>query len=345
MTNYKIRNRSFKFKSLWYTIFVIFITIFFIYGYSFASDQRKVLYINSYHWGYQWSDSITGSICNNLNKKLNSRGEVIDDSNSHIALKIIYMDTKRNTSKEFLEKSAKKIKKIIDTWQPDIVITSDDNAAKYIIVPYFKNAHIPFVFCGINWDASEYGFPCDNVTGIIEVQLIDQIISQMSPFARGGKIAFLKGDDTSARKEATSVEKYFNISLDKHFVKTFSQWKEQYILLQKESDMILMGNTISIHGWDEEKAKSIIADYTQIPTGNWDSWMAPYALITFATKPEEHGEWAATTALKILSGISPLDIPMVTNKKARVILNMPLAKKLGIKFPMELINRATFTGY
>gem|GEM_PF-5859444 len=25
-----------------------------------------------------------------------------------------------------------------------------------------KDSKIPFVFCGINWDASVYGFPCSN---------------------------------------------------------------------------------------------------------------------------------------------------------------------------------------
>jgi len=70
--------------------------------------------------------------------------------------------------------------------------------------------------------------------------------------------------------------------------------------------------------------------------------MAPFVLITFATHPEEQGRWAATTALKILSGTPPSQIPVVTNKAARVILNMRLAKKLGIRFPMELIDRAAF---
>ncbi|MCK5194670.1 MAG: hypothetical protein KAQ71_12730, partial [Desulfobulbaceae bacterium] len=54
------------------------------------------------------------------------------------------------------------------------------------------------------------------------------------------------------------------------------------------------------------------------------------------------GWWAGKTALRILDGTSPSDIPVTTNKESRVYLNMGLAKQLGIKFPMELIEKATF---
>lgn len=106
------------------------------------------------------------------------------------------------------------------------------------------------------------------------------------------------------------------------------------------SDMILVGNAASIDGWDAETARALVEQSTTVPTGNGDAWMAPFALITFANKPEGQGAWAARTALRILSGTPPGQIPVVANKTARVTLNMPLAKKLGIRFPMELINQS-----
>jgi len=32
---------------------------------------------------------------------------------------------------------------------------------------FIKNSTIPIVFCGINRDVSDYGFPCSNITGMI----------------------------------------------------------------------------------------------------------------------------------------------------------------------------------
>ena len=68
-----------------------------------------------------------------------------------------------------------------------------------------------------------------------------------------------------------------------------------------------------------------------------------YTLLGNVKIAEEQGWWAGKTALKILQGASPDDIPITVNKKFRVYLNMVLAKKLGIKFPMNLIEQATFT--
>ena len=307
-----------------------------------SPGKKKVLYVNSYHPGYEWSDGITRSICAVFGARMRNGGGV-DNSESRVLLKVVYMDTKRKSSEAQKIDAGRRAKGIIDSWTPDLVITSDDNAAKYLIVPFFINTAIPFVFCGINWDCSEYGLPAKNVTGMVEVQLIDQIVHTLKQYARGGRIAFIKGDDFSARREARFYERRFHLSLDKRFVKTFTQWKSAYIDLQRTADMILVGNSASIDGWQDKTAQALVDQHTMVPTGNWDAWMAPFALITFATKPEEQGRWAATTALRILSGTPPNRIPVVTNKTARVILNMPLAKKLKIRFPIELINRAAFT--
>ena len=308
-----------------------------------GSDRKKVLFVNSYHPGYEWSDGIARSICDVFGARLKG-GDDIDNSASRVTLKVVYMDTKRKSDEAQMSDAGRHIKRLIDSWAPDIVITSDDNAAKYLIVPYFRNTSLPFVFCGINWDSSDYGLPCENVTGMVEVQLVDQIIHTLRPYARGERIAFIKGDDYSSRKEARFYEQHFHFALDKRFVKTFAQWKDAYLELQETSDMILVGNAASINGWEAGAARALVDRSTKVPTGNWDAWMAPFALVTFATKPEEQGTWAARTALRILSGTPPSQIRVATNKTARVTLNMPLAKKLGIRFPMKLINRATFTG-
>jgi len=79
------------------------------------------------------------------------------------------MDTKRNKNIDFIKAQALKAKNLIEKVKPDIVLTSDDNAAKFLIVPYFKDSKIPFIFSGVNWTAEKYGFPFKNVTGMIEV--------------------------------------------------------------------------------------------------------------------------------------------------------------------------------
>ena len=65
--------------------------------------------------------------------------------------------------------------------------------------------------------------------------------------------------------------------------------------------------------------------------------MAPYVLVTFTKDPYEQGEYAAQTALRILEGESPRDIPMVTNQRGKVLLNSELAHALGLTIPSEML--------
>lgn len=118
-----------------------------------SKAKKKVLLVNSYHKGYFWTDGITDAILESFGAIVDTHGAV-DNSKSKVILNITYMDTKRNSSEEYKKKTAISVKERIDSWQPDLVITTDDNAAKYLIVPYFKNTDLPFVFCGVNWDAS-----------------------------------------------------------------------------------------------------------------------------------------------------------------------------------------------
>ncbi len=306
---------------------------------SSAAVKKRVLYINSYHRGYEWSDAIEIAILQVFNvpaADIAAQKEGVGD----VRLRVVYMDSKRQSTAAYLQEKGLEIKGIVENWQPDVVITSDDNAARYVIAPYFRNSTIPFVFCGINWDASEYGLPAANVTGMLEVQLIDEILVYLKTLAKGAKVGYLKGDDTSARKEAAFYEDRFALSLDSRFVKNFAEWKKEYLALQQEVDMLLLGNVSSISDWNAKEGKELVYANTLIPSGNWDAWMAPYALMTFATKPEEQGKWAAETAKEILAGKTPSSIAVVQNVVAHVVLNMQLAKKMGVKFPINLVEQA-----
>lgn len=322
-----MRNRSLSQTCLVLLVFIIARPHAFAQAPTARYDGKIIIYVNSYHKGYPWSDGIFQGI-----------ETVLKDTG--IKLIVLEMDTKRNPSEQFKKNAAERAKTAIDTTKPDIVIASDDNASKYLIAPHYKNSAVPFVFCGVNWDASEYGFPANNITGMIEVQLIDQILDTLKNYAKGEKIGFIKGNDLSARREATFYEKRFNIKIEKKFVADFSEWKRGYLDLQKKTDMMLVGNAASIPDWDPEEARRFVETNTSVPTGNWDEWMKDYSLVTYANDPTEQGEWAARTALKILDGISPARIAIVTNKKTRIHRNMRIAKKLDIVFPIDFMRHS-----
>lgn len=283
-----------------------------------SHDGKKVLYINSYHIGYEGSDPITAGIQDVL-------------KSYPIELKIIYMDTKRNPSEEFSQAAALKAKAVIEEFRPDVVIASDDNASKYVIMPFYKDAELPFVFCGVNWDASVYGFPYRNVTGMIEVALVSEILRHLKKYAKGERIGFIAGDTLSERKNLEYYIKRFDIKFSQiYLAKTFEEWKHAYLKLQDEADMAMMTSHVGIEHWDDAQAKAFAEQHVKIPIGTEHRWSIPFALVSVAKDFEEMGTWSAHAALKILDGVSPSKIPITANKKGHLLFNARMAERLGI---------------
>ena len=323
-------------KSYIITILLITFLVSSTVGYgSPVLTKKKILFVDSYHEGYPWSEGITKGV-----RKTLSVGKLKDS----IDLKITRMDTKRNITEEFKKTAALKVKALINSWRPDVVIAADDNASKFLIVPYFKGKSLPFVFCGVNWDASAYGFPCSNVTGMVEVSLIPQLIEKLEVNAKGKRIGLLGADNLSNRKEAVNYKKIFKVDLEQEvFVKTFEDLKSAFKQIQKEVDMLILAPPSFLRtDSDKKEAAKFFEEHTIIPTGSVEDWITPNTLIGYTKIAEEQGEWAARKALEILDGKSPVDIPIVKNKKAKVYLNMRIAKKLNIIFSMDLIEQATF---
>ncbi len=308
--------------------------------------KPKVLFVDSYHKGYPWSEGIIDGVLNTLHVTQTADGR-LDDRRSDVELRIVRMDTKRNTSEDFKLRAGQRVKAVIDSWKPDVVICADDNASKYVIVPYYRDTDTPFIFCGVNWDASAYGFPCDNVTGMVEVSLIPSLLETMQKYARGPRVGLLGARNKSNMKEAEAYVSKFKLDLAEIvFVDNFDEWRTAYLDLQTKLDMLivappsfLMDSAAAAAG--EAEARQFVLDNTKIQTGSVEDWIAPYSLVCFAKKASEQGEWAAQTAMKILAGTSPRDIPVVTNHDASVYLNMALAKRLGIRFPIDLVEQAT----
>lgn len=301
---------------------VVVVGLFFVASVlcNLAQAGKRVLYVDSYHEGYEWSDDITDAIKSVM-------------ENHEITLRIFRMDSKRNTDEAFIRRAALQAKEIIDTFKPDVVITSDDNAARYLIVPYFKNAALPFVFCGINYSADSYGFPCSNVTGMLELTPVIKLIYSLKHFRRIVRVGYLARDNFTTRKEGEYTRHDVREDFIERYVQTFNEWKAEFKRLQSEVDVLIVGNTAGMKDWVETEAEQFALENTHIPTGCLLDWMTPIAFLGATRSAKEQGTYAAATALKILSGTPPATIPVVRNVQANIIINMRIAKKLGIKVP------------
>ncbi|WP_320041668.1 ABC transporter substrate binding protein [uncultured Desulfobacter sp.] len=313
------------------------------YGQLVSTEQKKLLYINSYHKGYRWSDGIEKGLLKALGIDIDPDTNTMDTSLGPVQIKIVRMDTKRHQEEAFKEKAALRAKTVIETWKPDIVVASDDNACKYLIAPYYIDSDLPVVFCGVNFDASMYGFPTPNITGMVEEGPYEETIALMKQFSRGNRIGFIGADSLSNQKEVAHFKKKMDMrNWRLRLVSNFHQWKTAYLKLQDKVDMLILNECISVKGWNPEEAEKFVLKNTRIITGSVGDYEIPYVLLGRIKMAEEQGWWAGKTALKILNGTQPSAIPVAATKYSKLILNMKLAKRMGIVFPMELIETAEF---
>ena len=302
-------------------------TLFILPAYAGPYTGKKIFHVCSYHEGYEWSDGVKEGI----DKVLIGKG---------IIFKTFDMDTKRNSDEEFKRAAGLEAKKIIDRFSPDVIIISDDNAFKYLVMPFYRDADIPVVFCGINWDASIYEIPYSNTTGMVEVNLIEPAIKALAQYANGQRVGFLDGDVFTARKELEHYKNIAQFECVARYVTNFEQWKEGFIAMQDEADMLILRNNGGIAGWDDEAAGIFVREHTKIPTGTTMEHMAKFVLLSFAKSPQEQGEWAAQAALRIIDGEKPADIEISQNKKGRLFINLGIADNLGIIFSPTKLKHA-----
>lgn len=293
-----------------------------------AEARYRILFIDSYHKGFAWSDGLAQGVREAIKGK-------------KVTLSIHRMDTKRNKSAEFKKQAALKAKKVIAGFNPDIVVAADDNASKYLIMPYYKDAQLPFIFCGVNYEGEKYGYPYSNVTGMVEIAPIPKLIYSLKHFCRIVKVGFLAADSLTSHKNGSFYRIDIREQFIQRYVKTYAEWKKEFIRLQDEVDVMIIGNPASIEGWDKEAARRFAESNTRIPTGCVNDWIAHYSFMGYTKVAEEQGRYATQTALKVLEGTPISSIPIVRNTEGNLIINMRIAKSLGVKVPKSFIKIAS----
>ncbi len=294
--------------------------------------SKRILWIDSYDEDYEWSQGIEKG----LRQALAGTG---------VILEVWRMDTRRHKGEQFARQAGISARYLIARTRPDLVIASDDNAQQYLVVPYLKDTTLPVVFCGVNEDPASYGYPASNVSGMAEVDLVDELFRQLRRFARGDRIGVLFGAHGPARIFARrNNQRLFENRMKVYEVHTMAEFKEAFLRARQEVDMLHLRNYVGIEDWDAAEAEAFLLAHAEIPTGSVNPWMKNLVLFTLAKLPEEQGEYAALAALRILYGATPGEIPVVSNRLARLTVNLRMAKGAGIVLPVSLLRTAEIIG-
>lgn len=294
--------------------------------------EQVVVWVDSYNAGYEWSDGVEAGIRSVLNP-------------AGVRLVVKRLDAKRNPAEAAVRKAAQAALEAIYRIRPGAVIASDDAAQEFLVVPFLKDTPQPVVFCGVNWDAAMYGYPAPNVTGMVEVEAVPEMVAHFTRDAKGSRIGYISGKTaTDLKITETFNAAVFDGRMKTYFAETFEQFKTLFLRAQNETDMLFVRNYAGIAGWDPVAAEAFLLNNTRVPTGSHLLHMNRYVVYTMGKVPQEQGEWAAHAALRVLSGGRPGDIPLARNQRARLVVNLKMAKAAGITLPVAVLKTAEIIG-
>lgn len=294
-------------------------------------EKKKIVYVNSYHQGFPPSDQITQGVFENLPA----------DSFEILAH---FMDTKRNPSEAYIKNRAAEILDSINMEKPDLLIVSDDNAVKYLVVPNFQDNPLPIVFCGVNWTVDQYDLSGCNITGILELLPIEDLVQTLKPYYPSMKnLLVLNENTTTSRKTKPLLDTILGnigISVTQELVDDFESWKSVLIEANQSYDIIYLQTRGAIKNWDHDEALKVIDQHIKVPLVTCEDFMMPYAVFGLTQVSKEQGMWAAETANKILNGANPADIQVSKNKMSNVWINSRLAEKINFVPDEALMKKA-----
>ena len=298
-----------------------------------AKAEKKVLLIFSYHPEYYWvMEEAKG-----VEEVLKGKG---------ITIEKFYLDTKRHTDSEWWENIADEAVKKISEFKPGVVIVFDDNACE-LVAKKFIGKNLPFVFCGMNAEPEDYGFPTENITGVLERHHIKESIELLKKLVPDIKRAAIITDASQTSNGVVNGIKDMEFPIDIcefYTTNNFDDWKDKVNELQSKVDAIglFAYHTIKKKGEElsippEEVLKWTLENNKLPEFAILDFTIRDGALCGVTLSGNEQGKTAAEIALMIFDGKKPSDIPIKCPIKGNPIINEKRAKEMNIKIPENFL--------
>ena len=156
-------------------------------------EKPRVAYVNSYAPGYAPGDAITNAVREGL-------------TGNGLELQTHFLDALRDPAA--LPRNADRVTAALRAFQPGVILVSDDEAMRRVVVPGFRAGPTPVLFCGVDWSADAYEVPNKFVTGMLETPPVEETISLVKSRAPEIRRLFVLAEGTLMRlRELEVLEK------------------------------------------------------------------------------------------------------------------------------------------
>ena len=315
-------------KALFFSLWLLLICLGCLFGTSsaLAGERFKVLVVFSYEKDYLWDVEI--------------REEIENVLSPYADLTFFYMNTKMALEKG-LERAAEAFS-LYQKMQPDGVIAVDDNAQSMFVVPYLKNrVSTPVIFCGVNADPDAYGYPAENVSGILERYHFEEILSLNRQIAGRTETFALMVNESPLANLITKQLKTEKDKLSAELTvvlrpKTLAQAVDMAQNIRNKVDLLMLitlkglvdnsGKPVS----DAEAISTVVKAFNK-PTAATAAFVVKNGVLSgVLTTGQEQGNMAAMMLLRAIRGVPVDQLPVIRNYRGKRMINVATMKRLGI---------------
>ncbi len=322
----------------------------------FSLHKPRLLILQSYDLSYSWSRDVQEGLLRVLDRK------------HYISVRWHYMDTKRHPWPQFREKAGIAARRVIDDWQPDVVIAVDDDAQQFVGRHYVNHPHLQWIFAGVNGEVDSYGYDAAdvrNVTGVYErinMRVLRDTLLHLagnSPREQPLRIVHIADRSESVLKDDAQYRAFDWAPLTllpSQLVSTQEEWQAAVRWANAHADFILTSNY--------RKIERSADDHTLVPAPEIARWTEANAtipllgkngffvedggMLAISTSPYEQGELAARMALDLLEQPRAAHtIPRATSRQYIVYMRGNRLAERGLQLPelYEAFARATNNYY
>jgi len=292
-------------------------------------NNRDILVLNSYHSGYKWTDDIVGGIIS----VLGSNSEFTSNT------QIEYMDAKRISDEEYLNKLFELYQYKFKDQKIDLIICSDDSAFNFLLNYHqqlFPN--VPIVFSGVNYFDDGTIAGKSEFTGVVEVIDARTTLKTMLDIHPDTKQIYMingkskTGEGTKKKFQEAIMEfswiKFYyleDLSLEEVQARVQNLPAQSLVLLLDVSQDAV-GKATAL----EESITTLSSKSNSPIYGLWDFYLGKGIVGGRLISGSNQGEMAAHLALRVLRGEKPADIPVVRDNPSYYMFDSLQLKRFGI---------------
>lgn len=324
---FKLKERNITMRQKLTAMTVLFIVTALLCVPGVRAEDRKVLAVMSYEVDYPWDVEVKEGV----DSVLNGKAEI----------KYFYMNTKTDLAGS--KEKGQEAYALYKEFKPDGIIAMDDNAQVDFVLPFIKDKeNVPVIFGGVNAEPEAYGYPTEQISGILDRFHISESISfaqQLVPDIK--TVGFILKESPTAKFISDQVEKekagYSAKVTGFHMVKTLAEALSTVDAMKRNTDLLYVAVLSGVTDTDgnvlnEKLAVSKVAKaFGGHTITNLIKNVKNGTLCAVVKTGQEQGSVTAEMLLKAFKGTPVKDMPVTRNRHGKRVINATVLKELGIK--------------